>query len=642
MSLLEVRGLQVWYDLPDGRRAHAVQGVDLTIERLQRVGLIGESGCGKTTALLAMMGLLPATATVGGEVLLDGEDLIRGGEEMLRRRRWTDIAMVFQGTMNALSPVHTVGAQIVEPMELHGTESGAGASRRAGELLERVGLSAGAARRYPHELSGGMRQRVGIAMALACAPRVLLADEPTTALDVITQAQVLDLLVELADEAGLALVLVTHDLPVMAQVCQHAAVMYAGEVVEEGPTESLYESPRHPYTRRLLAATPTLYGSRSIASIPGTPPRLDRPIVGCPFAPRCQRAFERCRHERPRLRPMEPAHAAACHHVHAAHDSQAQEGGETAAAGLAPATPTSSYAARQRNSDAPSRSVEGNAPLLEVGDLVVRYALRRSMVRTLLRRPREVVDAVDGVSLRLERGEMLALVGESGAGKTTVAHAITRLVDSESGSIHLAGRDIGSLRPRDVRPLRRRVQLIYQDPYESLDPRFRVRDLVAEPLIVHESTSKTQRTERVLEALARTGLTPPDSYLDRYPHELSGGQRQRAAIAASLVLEPELLVADEPVSMLDVSARAGVLELLDGLRGEERMGIIMITHDLSTAAQFADRIAVMYRGRIVEEGPARTVINAPQHDYTTALLRAVPKIPPSSWRTTERSMPEQR
>ncbi len=551
MSLLEVRGLQVSYDLPDGRRAHAVRGVDLTLERLQRVGLIGESGCGKTSVLLAMMGLLPRTATVGGEVLLDGEDLIRGGEEMLRRRRWTDIAMVFQGAMNALSPVHTVGAQIVEPMQLHGTASTrAAARRRTAELLEMVGLSADAARRYPHELSGGMRQRVGIAMALACEPRVLLADEPTTALDVVTQAQVLKLLVELADEAGLALVLVTHDLPVVAQVCQRAAVMYAGEVVEEGPTESLYQAPRHPYTRRLLAATPTLYGG-----------------------------------------PRSPG--------------------------------------------APSRSADGDAPLLEVADLVVRYALRRSLAGTLLRRPRAVVDAVRGVSLRVERGELLALVGESGAGKTTVAHAITRLVDFESGSIRLAGREIGSLRPRDVRPLRRRMQLVYQDPYESLDPRFRVRDLVAEPLIVHErGASEAQRIEQVLEALARTGLTPPESYLDRYPHELSGGQRQRAAIAASLVLEPELLVADEPVSMLDVSARAGVLDLLGALRAEDRMGIIMITHDLSTAAQFADRIAVMHRGRIVEEGPAGTVVDAPRHDYTRTLLAAVPKLPPGSWRAT--------
>jgi oligopeptide/dipeptide ABC transporter ATP-binding protein len=313
MSLLEVRDLHVWFDLPGGRRLHAVQGVGLDVEPGERVGLVGESGCGKSTTVLAILGLLPPSATVGGEIRLDGESILTPDEEIARPHRWRDIAMVFQGAMNALNPVRTVEAQIVEPMELHGTAQGDDARARAGALLEMVGIPPSAGRRYPHEFSGGMRQRAALAMALACEPKILLADEPTTALDVMVQAQILELLSELADELGLALILVTHDLPVVSQVCSRAAVMYAGEIVEEGTMDRLFHDPRHPYTRMLFAATPDLYGDDAVASIPGAPPRLDREIVGCPFRSRCDRAFDRCVVERPALRWVEPGGAAACH-----------------------------------------------------------------------------------------------------------------------------------------------------------------------------------------------------------------------------------------------------------------------------------------------------------------------------------------
>jgi peptide/nickel transport system ATP-binding protein len=313
VSVLEVKDLHVWFGLAGGGELHAVRGIDFAVEEGERFGLVGESGCGKTTAILALMGLLPPNASVAGEVLLDGDNVLARGEESAAPHRWREIAMVFQGAMNAFNPVRTIGDQIVEPMELHGVAEGTAALRRARELLEVVGIPGDRIARYPHEFSGGMRQRAAIAMALACKPKVLLADEPTTALDVMVQAQILELLTSLADDFGLALVLVTHDLPVVAQVCERAAVMYAGVIAELGSVDRLYHDPRHPYTRLLFAATPDLYGADTVASIPGAPPRLDHEPLGCPFAPRCDRAFSPCPTVTPRLLEVEQAHVAACH-----------------------------------------------------------------------------------------------------------------------------------------------------------------------------------------------------------------------------------------------------------------------------------------------------------------------------------------
>ncbi len=311
--LLAVQDLEVWFDLPHGDTLHAVRRVSFSVERGERFGLVGESGCGKTTTILALMGLLPPTATVSGRVLLEGEDILEDGETSVRPHRWTDISMIFQGAMNALNPVQTVGAQIVEAMELHGIAEGADAKSQAGQLLEMVGIAPDRLDRYPHEFSGGMRQRAAIAMALACEPKVLLADEPTTALDVMVQAQILLLLERLSQELGLTVILVTHDLPVVAEVCGRAAVMYGGEIAEVGPVDTLYHDSRHPYTRLLFAAVPDPTGEEEVVSIPGAPPRLDRPIVGCPFQPRCDRAFEPCPTEQPRLIALGADHQAACH-----------------------------------------------------------------------------------------------------------------------------------------------------------------------------------------------------------------------------------------------------------------------------------------------------------------------------------------
>jgi oligopeptide/dipeptide ABC transporter ATP-binding protein len=308
-----VRDLHVWFDLGMGEELHAVQGASFALETGERFGLVGESGCGKTTTILALMGLLPSSASVAGQVLLDGQDILSGGEESVRLHRWKSIAMVFQGAMNALNPVRRVRDQIVEALEFHGVASGAAAKKEAGDLLQTVGIPASAADRYPHEFSGGMRQRAMLAMALSCRPRILLADEPTTALDVMVQAQILDLLLGLTQDFELTLILVTHDLPVVAQVCDRGAVMYAGEIVEQANVETLFLEPAHPYTRLLVAATPDLYAEDEIVSIPGSPPRLDRPITGCPFRPRCDSVLDRCEAERPRLRMLGTGHTAACH-----------------------------------------------------------------------------------------------------------------------------------------------------------------------------------------------------------------------------------------------------------------------------------------------------------------------------------------
>ena len=311
-SMLEVEDLHVWFDLPHGGQVHAVQGVSFELQPGERFGLVGESGCGKTTTILALMGLLPPNASLAGQVRVDGRNILAGGEDSVRQYRWKDLAMVFQGAMNALNPVKTVGWQIAEPMAFHGIAEGKTALQRAGELLELVGIPAGSAQRYPHEFSGGMRQRAAIAMALACQPKILLADEPTTALDVMVQAQILELLARLSDELGLAVVLVTHDLAVVAQMCSRAAVMYAGEIAETGPMEALYHDPEHPYTRLLFGATPDLFGTGAVTSIPGSPPRLDREVTGCPFRPRCDVSLDRCATEHPALRQLGEGHLAAC------------------------------------------------------------------------------------------------------------------------------------------------------------------------------------------------------------------------------------------------------------------------------------------------------------------------------------------
>jgi peptide/nickel transport system ATP-binding protein len=607
VSLLEVRGLEVFFDLPDGE-LHAVQGVDLSLNPGERLGIVGESGSGKTTTVLALMGLLPPTASVAGEVRLSGRDLLSGGERGCDEWRWSEIATVFQGAMNAFNPVRTVGWQIAEPVQVHGTAAGTGARERTRELIALVGLPPGVEQAYPHELSGGMRQRAAIAMALACQPKVLLADEPTTALDVVVQDGILKLLTRLSDELGLALVLVTHDLAAATATCTRIAVMYAGRVVEEGPVSDIRRTPSHPYTRQLFAATPDLFDRRAVTFIRGSPPRLDRPIDGCPFAPRCDLRFDRCDHELPPLVAIGNGQRSACHLS-------------------AAITPLPAVVARPVLAAPPVAPIDTSESLLSLQDVFVSFPRRRTATDVARRRPRKVVRAVDGISLEVAQGEMVALVGESGSGKSSIANAIVGNARLSGGDIVIAGRRVSEMNRQDRRRSHQQVQLVYQDPYESLDPRKRVRSIIDEPLRANRiGHGRAERQQLAAAALREVGLDPPELLVHRFPHELSGGQRQRVAIAAALVMKPMIIVADEPVSMLDVSIRAEVLQVLDWLRRNMSVAVLMITHDLSTAAHYADRIAVMYLGRIVELGPARAVVGSPSHPYTRALIAAVPDV----------------
>ena len=502
--------------------------------------------------------------------------------------------------MNALNPVRTVEDQITEAIRLHDPgASRQAAARRAGELLERVGIGKRRAREYPHTYSGGMRQRAMIALALACDPDVIVADEPTTALDVMIQAQILELLGGIARDFGMGIILVTHDLGVVAQTCDRVVVMYGGVVAEENDAARVFAEPQHPYTQQLLRSFPDLaHPDRPLRGIPGSPPRLDAMPLGCRFAPRCPHAFERCAVERP---PDYPA------------------GGR----------PRELLPARPGRGGSPMTAAA--PPLLRVEDLVKAFPGRRSLTDALRGRPALPVRAVDGISFELRPGEVLALVGESGCGKTTTGNLLMGLERPTSGRVVLNGEEVGRLSRGDLRRIRRQAQMVFQDPYESLNPRMTVaRDRRRAAPRPRRRHLRRRRAGRVEAALGAAGLTPVEAYLRRYPWELSGGQRQRVVIAAALALEPALLIADEPVSMLDVSIRAEILNLLAALAHERGIAVVMITHDLSTVAAYADRIAVMYLGRIVEQGPTRQVLRDPRHPYAQALLSVVPMPGPAA------------
>lgn len=542
--LLQVEKLNVWYGAGTGAnrvRIQVLHDVSFDLMPGQRLGLIGESGSGKTTIALATMGLLQPSAEVSGRILLNGRDILASGEASVAPHRWKDIAMVFQGAMNAFNPVHSIGWQIAEAMEVHDMARGRFGMKRVGELLELVGIPASQAGSYAHEFSGGMRQRAMIAMALACSPKVLLADEPTTALDVMVQRQVLELLVDLSRKLELGVILVTHDLGVVAEACTRAVVMLNGRNVESGPTMDLFHRPVHPYTAQLLKASPAIWA--------------------------------------------------------------------------------------QNNKNALRQPSESSPALLELQGLTVSYPQRASLGQIITSSRPEPKHVVKSLDLKIAPGEIVALVGRSGCGKTSTLQAVMRMQPVSNGRIIFDGQDITALEGRALRRVRRDIQMIYQDPYESLDSRFRVEQTVMEPLQIHGiGKNRAERRQLVRQALARVGLTPVDDFLRRFPHELSGGQRQRVAIAAGIVLQPKLILADEPTSMLDVSIRSGILDLLVALCRDGGMSVLMITHDLSTAASYADRIAVMHEGQIIEEGAAWQIAQAPQAQHTRDLIAAIPHI----------------
>jgi|SRR5882672_8892367 len=602
-SLLRVANLRTVLDAPGGA-VRAVDGVDFEIRRGETFAIVGESGCGKTMTALSLMRLLPDTGRIAsGSVELSGSDVLALPEAAMRAVRGRRMAMIFQEPATSLNPVLTIGTQVREVLERHTELRGAQIDERVRSLLDSVGVpdAERRAEEYPFQLSGGLKQRAMIAMALAAGPDLLIADEPTTALDVTIQAQVLELLRELQKKNGMAILLITHDLGIVAQMAHHVAVMYAGQMVEIAEAQSFFKAPQHPYSRKLFEALPGS-GKRGadLAVIKGQVPALTVEFRRCRFTERCDFAFDRCSAEAPGWTKIAQEHEVRCF----------LREREKAGAAL------SGQASRD---GAPAEAAQPG-PLLSVRDLKVHFPIRKG----LLKRTVGYVKAVDGVSLEVGSGRTLGLVGESGCGKTTVGKAILQLIRPE-GSVEFAGVELTRLRGAELRARRRDFQIIFQDPYASLNPRMRVADILAEGMAsLGVEPDAAARAKRVAGILDQVGLAR-DS-VERYPHEFSGGQRQRIAIARALAVRPKLIVCDEPTSALDVSVQAQILNLLKGLQRDLGLSYLFITHNIAVVEHLAHEVAVMYLGRIVERGTTDEVLRSPKHPYTQALLAAVPKI----------------
>ncbi|HEY2549884.1 MAG TPA: ABC transporter ATP-binding protein [Streptosporangiaceae bacterium] len=604
-ELLQVEDLRT--DIRRRRDAvHPVDGVSFTVSRGETVGLVGESGCGKTMTAMSIMQMLPPGGRItSGSVRLSGQDLVPLSGAQMRQIRGRQIATVFQDPMTSLNPTMTIGDQIAGPVRIHLGLSRAAARKRAEEVLGLVGLPRPAERldAYPHQLSGGLRQRVMIAMALSCEPKLLIADEPTTALDVTIQAQILRLLDDLKAQLDMGMLLVTHDMGVIAGRADRVLVMYAGRIVEAAPTDVLFGSPRHPYTEALLGSIPRMTQDRrqELYSIPGRPPDLSSPPAGCRFAARCRYATDECRDQDPVLDEREPSHQYACFHPRT--EAAARVQAVVSVTGL-------------------QQPPEDRQQLLQLDAVHKEFGVHKGV----LQRTVASVKAVSGVSFSVASGETFGLVGESGSGKTTVGRLIAALDQVDSGSIRFDGTELTRLSRGRLRQARRDVQLMFQDAYASLDPRMQVGSSIREPLIIQRIGDRASRTARVAELLEGVGL--PRSAVDRYPHEFSGGQRQRIGLARALALSPRLIVADEPVSALDVSIQAQVLNLMKNLQGQFGLTYIVISHDLSVVKYLADRIGVMYLGKLVEVGPSEAIYGQPAHPYTAGLLEAIPEPDP--------------
>ena len=554
----------------DGRWREVVHGVSFDVGPRETVALVGESGSGKSVSALSILRLLPRDASrIGARARFAGRELLAAPETEMRRVRGDSIAMIFQEPMTSLNPVLTIGFQIAEALIRHRGLSRSAAEAEALRLLDKVRIPAARSRlhEYPHRFSGGMRQRVMIAMALACRPKLLIADEPTTALDVTIQAQILDLIKSLQDEEGMSVLFITHDMGVVAEIADRTVVMYRGRAVEAGPTARIFDAPAEPYTRALLAAVPRL------GTMAGRPRPMRFPVVD-------------------------------------------------RATGLAAPTP-----------ETPDTVRAAERPVLEVRDLTTRFDIRSGLLGRVTGR----VHAVERVSFSLAAGETLALVGESGCGKSTTGRSILRLVEPLSGSVLLDGEDVTGLDPKTLRARRQRMQMIFQDPFASLDPRLSVGAAVAEPLLINRLATPREARRRAEDLLARVGLPPETA--GRFPHEFSGGQRQRICIARALALNPRLIVADEAVSALDVSVKAQVVNLMLDLQAELGLAYLFISHDMAVVERVSHRVAVMYLGEIVEIGPRAAIFGDPQHPYTRKLLAAVP-VPDPARRGARHALPD--
>ncbi len=650
MSILSIRDLSVNYATQDGT-VQAVDGVSLDLEEGQRLGLIGESGCGKTTLLKAIVQVLPRNGRIaGGKILFKGMDLLQLPAAEMRQLRWREIATIPQASMDSLNPVQRVGSQLTKLLRVRGGYSKKAALKRAADLFDLVGLDTERLSHYPHEFSGGMKQRAVIAMALALEPSLLIADEPVTALDVIVQHQILEVLRELEQELNLTVMLITHDISVVAQVCDSVSVMYAGRIVEQAAAEPFFSSPAHPYSLGLQQAFPNLARPRDVlVSIEGYPPDLREPPSGCRFAERCPFVQDACHDIDPKLEAIGDGRAAACLRSNEMDVLRVQSEDPSlwqrveVAQGLTP-TPQPAHAGRGDPVGRPSDANAGERPdqplaapnrvivdddgaddiLLEMRDVSKRFKIGGGLAGLLRGDKEQTVYAVNNISFSLKRGESLGLAGESGCGKSTTGKLLVKLIDASDGEIIFDGADLAGMDDDSLLAFRSRVQLMFQNPFEALNPRFTLYRSLTEPLIIHGWKDENKRLDRVIETLDRVNLRPAEVFLDKYPHQLSGGQLQRVVLARALVLHPDFLVADEPVSMLDVSVRAGILNTTRRLARELGLATVYISHDLSLLQYTCDRIAIMYLGEIVEIGASNQVINNPQHPYTKALIAAVP------------------
>jgi peptide/nickel transport system ATP-binding protein len=671
-GLLEATGLSVTFPTRDGN-VSAVRDLSFGLERGETIGIVGESGSGKSTVALAVLGLLPKYARVTGSVRLMGRELVGLPEEELAKVRSSTIAYIPQDPLSSLNPAFTVGWQVAETIWTRRNVSKEDARRRAIQLLEIVGIPRAAERAdsYPHEFSGGMRQRVVIAIGMANDPDVMIADEPTTALDVTIQAQVLEALRAAKEETKASLILITHDLGVVAGMADRVMVMYAGTPVETASADDVFYRSRMPYTLGLLGSLPRVdTRSGPLRPIPGSPPSLLNLPNACPFAPRCPIAYQRCLREEPPLTEVGPDHATACHRsaeltpgdigLFAATSADTTGQAPVAALGATeisgdgdgtkPPAEVSADADRtgqtaevsadaDRTGQAAEVSADGDGAkpaaalgtLIEVQDLVKHFPIRGGK---LIRHTVGDAHAVCGVSFDLAEGETLGLVGESGCGKSTTARTVLQLIRATSGSVRYRDTELTGQSRRQLRPMRQHMQIVFQDPFASLDPRMPVGEIVAEPLKVHGRWDRKTGPERVDRLFQLVGLNP--EHRNRFPHEFSGGQRQRVGIARALALDPKVLVLDEPVSALDVSIQAGVVNLLEELQDRLGLAYLFIAHDLSVVRHICDRVAVMYLGKIVEIGTGTQVYDSPAHPYTQALLSAVPVPDPAIERERRR------
>jgi len=602
-TLLDVKGLQIKYHTGDGILT-SVRDVNFTVNEGEIVGLVGESGCGKSTTASAVMRLLPPNGQISaGEVLFRGQDLCKLDDEQMRQMRGTQMSMIFQDPMTSLNPVFTIELQMVDALKAHNPAASDRELReKALQMLKRVGIPDPERRmkEYPHQFSGGMRQRIMIANALMANPALLIADEPTSALDVTLEAQIIDLIRGLRDELGTAILYITHDLGVVAQLCDQVVIMYAGNVVEAGNVRGIFESPKHPYTRALLRSHPSLsHRVDRLTTIPGRVPSLSELPPGCKFAPRCGNAKGDCFTIEPQYLQV-GGQRILCHSVDSVQTLKVSETFRVSKTFrvYAPAVQT----------------------VVETRDLRLIFRDRLSLVDQLLGRKVSGVRAVDGVSAVIKGGETLALVGESGSGKTTLGRTVLRLEHPTSGEVSVNGIDITRMSQGQLRPMRARMQMIFQDPVSSLSPRMKVASILLEPFRIH-GVAVEDPQRKVAELLETVGLAAEQA--DKYPHQLSGGQARRIGIARALALNPDLLVADEPTAGLDVSVAAGVLNLLKDLRERLSLTYLIITHNLNTVSFIADRVAVMYLGKLVELAANEDIFERPKHPYTEALMSAI-------------------